>query len=132
MREILFRGKRADNGKRVIGGYYCEPYSDKTYILQWNSTGMGFMEQIEVIPKTVGEYSGFHDFNGIRIFEGDYIEYECGDSCDFHATVKYGLYNKNLTKGFYLDWDEDESLRPDLGFWARERKIRVIGSAHDD
>ena len=88
------------------------------------------MEQIEVIPSTVGEYSGFHDFYGVRIFEGDYIEYECGDSCCFHAAVKHGLYNKNFTKGFYLDWDEDESLRQDLGFWARERKIKVIGSSH--
>lgn len=48
MRDILFRGKRLNNGEWVYG-FYC------------------------VDPSTVGQYTGLKDKNGKRIFEGDII-----------------------------------------------------------
>lgn len=69
MREILFRGKRVDNSEWVEGGYYLDPYPNKTNIVRWNSFGLGFDEIIEVDPDTVGQYMGM-DVNGKRIFEG--------------------------------------------------------------
>ncbi len=73
MREILFRGKRIDNGKWVEGGYYLDPYPNKVYIVQWNSTGMGFADHIEVYPEIVGQYTGLVDEMGRKIFEGDIL-----------------------------------------------------------
>lgn len=110
MREILFRGKRTDNGKWVYGdlidvkfifdknydGYDSPYYDDELGIIDGHL--------LEVIPETVGQYTGLTDKNGKKIFEGDIVligerrrpveivfkngrfGYLCNDTC---ITVQY-------------------------------------------
>lgn len=52
-RAILFKAKRKDNGEWVEGGYFCEPYTDKEFIIRWNSFGFGCNEFIEIAPDTL-------------------------------------------------------------------------------
>lgn len=40
------------------GGYFSEPYTDKKYIVRWNSFGLGFNEFIEVAHDTICQYQG--------------------------------------------------------------------------
>ncbi len=40
------------------GGYFSEPYTEKKFIICWNSFGLGFNEFIEVDPDTLCQYTG--------------------------------------------------------------------------
>ena len=92
-RQILFKAKKKDNGEWVEGGYLSEPYTDKKYIVRWNSFGIGFNEFIEVNPDTLCQYTGLTDKNGQKIWENDivsinaYSYYEPED--DYFGVVKY-------------------------------------------
>lgn len=70
MREILFRGKRTDNGEWVEGAL---DNFDKasTRILSKNRRSLW---NISVIPETIGQFAGITDDNGKKIFEGDIVK----------------------------------------------------------
>lgn len=158
MREILFRGKRNDNGKWVEGFIYkhesplvCfstdpreEPkwYICKTAFADWNMPRN--VEFIEVIPETVGQYTGLKDKNGKKIFEGDIVKAQ-GEDYVFDGAyvfvVRYGkcggVANADAHgyMGFYLEGVDSDTkiaegfgLRDDICYFT---DIEVIDNIHE-
>jgi uncharacterized phage protein (TIGR01671 family) len=115
MREILFRGKEIKTGKWVYGCfYYCKGTAYGATFIVVNDFGF-----IEVIPHTVGQYTGLTDKNGVKIFEGDIVK----NSRDVGL-----LYYKEKNSAFTVKgWE--------YGYWLwhdKKEDIEVIGNIYDN
>ena len=126
MTEILFRGKRIDTGQWVYG-FYAKELQGQHYILadEGDFYDGPMLTMVEIIPETVGQYTGLDDKNGVKIFEGDVVRYlnsiESGN-----GVVKYDacafLFN-------WIDIDEIDSL---LRYFQCSKELEVIGNVHDN
>lgn len=127
MREILFRGKRVENGEWVEGFYvnvpehYKHEMSRKSYIVLINN-GL-FME---VIPETVGQYTGLTYKKGRKIFEGDIIQNNCNE-IGVIRRGEYDVYSRYVFGGYYCV-DKTSALIE----WTCSWHCEVIGNIHDN
>ena len=143
MREILFRGKRLDNGKWVEGshcpkkiGHYDSGKSVEKvqHLIIINMTSGGY-QYTDVAPETVCRYTGLTDKNGRKIFEGDIIKYHFGKDV---APIKFGLYQNCFDSqqaehcGFYVDWKSERNFRKDLGYWVHMVDAEIVGNIFDN
>lgn len=129
MREILFRGKRIDNGEWIEGLLGFDGVNEAYYIFG-----------CEVDPATVDQYTGLTDKNGKRIFEGDKL-------LPFDGDIDKMVVGFNLGQ-FLLCIYGDRGYRSESGDWEYDGSnygvieceplssygddIMVIGNIHDN
>lgn len=116
MREILFRGKRPNNGEWVEGGIYCGNF---TWIITTDASGQ--FTQYMVDPSTVGQYTGLTDETGKRIFEGDIVDILTENEEIGTVTYEDG--------GF---WVEADGFCVDFHSNINGTDLEVIGNIHDN
>ena len=131
MRTIKFRGKRLDNGKWIEGCFAefvhpidgdtkpgiqvtrCVPSSIDRFIPVYET------ELVEVLPESVGQWTGLVDRHGKEIFEGDILSVYIG------GTLQDNTYIVEDMCDLHLQMNREDS-------YYRMTSCRVIGNIHDN
>lgn len=148
-REILFIGKRIDDGQWVEGGYLQASGTSKMLIdrtssnpAEWvykdicidshlitvftppDTQGWDYGTQFKfykVIPDTIGEFTGRKDKNDIKIFNGNLVLL---DGCESPHTV---TWHEDIAC-FFLDHDHEDAI----GFGDVDSSdMEIVGNIHD-
>jgi len=136
MREILFRGKRVDNGEWVEGSlvnnvffhvdtkgaipYIINPYEYEEYDCMEDIGDLA----VEVTPETVGQFTGLTDKNRQKIFEGDIVK---------SITHFYGKLKERVTVVKFDEVENDSFGEPfTVGYSLLGSEWEIIGNIHDN
>lgn len=145
---MLFRGK-SEYKKQWIEGSGCIATDNWASIITVDDFHGGYyeppsceVEEIEIIPETLGQYIGISDKNDVKIFTNDIIKIEytnfLGVTTVFTYVIKCGeyipngyckaIYKNQKCIGYYAENIEGNQFQ----LYAFAQKYEVIGNYYDN
>ena len=133
MREILFRGKRKDNGEWVEGFYFCMVHDDGRHVHHFImplgadlNLGTPIEKiQVEIDIETLCQYTGLTDKNGNKIWENDIVK------CNYNDYGEKGTYiGKVIFREDTCTFIVTDEKSTDYEWWNEEKE--VIGNIFDN
>jgi uncharacterized phage protein (TIGR01671 family) len=124
-REIKFRGLRTDGKGWVYGYYVYRP--DGKHLIYWQPFDEASQNTYhEVLPETVGQFTGLLDKNGKEIFEGDVVII-CTLENNPHGCIEW-----NETFGAYWINDNDKyTFGGESVCKLTAQSFEIIGNIHE-
>jgi len=137
----IFRGKRVDNGEWVFGcivnNLWVKTATGVPVVeiitgpgdnCSWDDIAEDDQCLVEVLPETVGMWTGLTDKAGQKIFEGDVCRY-------FNSLDGAGVCEIQFEAGFVAHWKSGKIAQTNmitpLYYMQCSQEIEVAGSIHD-
>lgn len=136
MREILFRGKRIDNGEWIFG-YLLEKYgkTERKFAIDpcnrfdetgWNS----YEDDVEpIISETICQFTGLCDKNGVKIFENDIVNHEDYSDGACLTYAQYKTVSAVMIKDFMVGCKTLSGLPQNC---IEEKRMEVVGNIYEN
>lgn len=128
MREIIFRGKRADNGEWVYGSLITERNMFDGNLMTMHIQDIEEPYDDNLIDdETVGQFTGMTDKNGNKIFEGDIISTSSKliGAVEWNDTFAKYIVCYNQISGNWFDFEGEDCFSVALD-------CVIIGNIHDN
>ena len=112
MKKTLFRGKQVDSADWYFG--YFRKISNCYYIY-----GMNRLEEHEVDPKTIGEWTSLLDRNETLVFEGDIVK-------DLHGNIGEVFWD-DIVLSWRITYNKFGKV-----WLSNEENMEVLGNIYDN
>jgi uncharacterized phage protein (TIGR01671 family) len=139
MRKILFRGKEKSSVEWIYGDlrHISDGHGGYILCIVDNTNGRNNdVTGVEVVPETVGQYTGLADKNGVKIFEGDIVKGTAYSATKIGVIVwideisGFGVRHVNAPNP--TAWENSSILRCVSLNKTDEFAAEVIGNIHDN
>lgn len=133
MREILFRGKRTHTNEWIEGSLIYRPenfteneneYAAIILFDKGSGSSHDAYLELQVIPETVGQFTGLTDKNGVKIFEGDIVTY--------HFATEFGRQVRPKTVISYNQKELRFEAKGRTSNMHNLKDLEVIGNIHEN
>lgn len=132
-REIKFRAKQKLNGPFVYGDVYNNrDIGANMYFIVNDDDNYGFAQEFQVIPHTLGQFTGFKDNKGNEIYEGDILgDWNEVDGKMVQSKMQVFWYGEVGAWKLDNSFNQDKSSGDLLSNEIADFKYEIVGNIHD-